>query len=325
MTREGSEPFGRGCTVLSTPLLVAVRAALIACGCVLLTACGSDGAVPEAGADGASKEVAGSASLRGTIAGLETQTWVVNDTTGEVGRALAGYGAGEWPGKAEQVRVWRAAGLRIVAVPEADVPKVRGVLSLIGPLQQRWNGELAKWTPILAGPSWEGERELSIASGAGLREREPVMLSAGRIRLLARAYVMPTLAGEKLESRLTIELVPQHEEPDGSARALSRQLRGGGKAEQRGMVFRRMAVEFVARPGECYFITGDAPEMEWVADGERSNDAPGPEMSREGRVEGAPTLGEAMLTDVNREGTMRARVVLVLTPKIPGTFTLLGR
>lgn len=299
--------------------------ALIACGCVLLTACGSGGAAPNAEAGGETNDAAGSAPFRGKVAGLETQTWVVNDTTGEVGRALAGYSAVEWPGKAEQVRVWRAAGLRIVAVPEAEVSKVRGVLSLIGPLEQRWNGELAKWTPILAGPSWEGERELSIASGAGLREREAVVLSAGRLRLLARAYALPSLVGEKLESRLTIELVPQHEEPDGSARALSRQLRGGGGAEQRGMVFQGTALEFVARPGECYFITGDAPEMEWVSDAERSSDAPGPEMSREGRVEGAPTLGEAMLTDASREGTMRARVVLVLTPKVPGTFTLLGR
>ncbi|MCC6971528.1 MAG: hypothetical protein IT434_15035 [Phycisphaerales bacterium] len=48
-------------------------------------------------------------------------------------------------------------------------------------------------------------------------------------------------------------------------------------------------------------------------------------MSSEGRVGGPPTLGEAMLTDVNSEGTLRARVVLVLTPKTPGTFTLTDR
>lgn len=306
-------------------------AALAALGaCALLAACGS--ATNKSGAaardlstkNGADKN-AETKTFRGAMSGLETQTWLVNDTTGEVGRALAAYAAGGMPARAEQVRVWRAAGLRIVAVPEAEIEKLRSSLSLIGPQQQRWNGELPKWTAILAGPAWEGERELSIATGAALREREPVSLATGRMRLLARAYVMPMLSGETLESRLKIELLPQHEEPDGSARALSRQLRGEGDAEQRGMIFRRMALEFVARPGECYVITGDAPEMEWVADRERSNDAPGPEMSSEGRVGGPPTLGEAMLTDVNGEGTLRARVVLVLTPKAPGTFTLTDR
>lgn len=292
--------------------------------CALVAACGSDG---KAGGEASGAEQGAEVARpgRGAPSGLETQTWVVNDTTGEVGRALAAYVASGVPARAEQVRVWRAVGLRIVAVPEADVARIRSSLSLVGPQQVRWNGELPKWTPILAGPAWEGERELSIGAGSTLREREALTLAAGRMRLLARAYVLPTLVEETLESRLTIELVPQHEEPDGSARALQRQLRGVSDAEQRGMIFKRMGLEFVARPGECYVITADAPETEWVSDSERSSDSPGPEMSREGKVGGAPTLGEAMLTDVNREGTLRARVVLVLSPKTPGNFTLTDR
>lgn len=292
--------------------------------CALLAACGSGGT-----GGGQSNGAGGHAEVakagRAALAGLETATWVVNDTTGEVGRALAAYVANGIPAKGEQVRVWRAAGLRIVAVPEADVPKIRDTLSLVGPQQVRWNGEVPKWTPILAGPAWEGERELSIGAGATLREREALTLAPGRMRLLARAYALPTLVDEKLESRLTIELVPQHEEPDGSTRALQRQLRGVSDAELRGMVFKRMGLEFVAKPGECYLITADAPEIEWVADGDRSSDSPGPEMSREAKVDGPPTLGEAMLTDVNREGTLRARVVLVLSPRASGTFTLTDR
>lgn len=317
MARDISNQAGRG------------RATLIAAVgvCALLAACGSEGTkAGGATKPGAEMQAAeDSRSFRGTLSGLETQSWVVNDTTGEVGRALAGYVEGGTPAKAEMVRVWRAGGLRIVAVPEMDVEKIRDSLSIVGPLQKRWNGELARWTPLWAGPAWEGERELSIAAGAAMREREALTMPAGRMRMLARAYAIPMLVGEKLESRLAIELVPQHEEPDGSVRAWQRQLRGGGDALQRGMIFGRMGLEFVARPGECYLITADAPEMEWVSDGERSSDSPGPEMSREGKVDGAPTLGEAMLTDVTREGTLKARVVLVLVPKVPGTFTLTDR
>lgn len=311
MTRRQDQQLGRE------------RAAMIAAvgACALLAACGSHGTNP-AHED---KSVEAPKPFRATPSGLETMTWVISDTTGEVGRALAAYAAVPTPAKAEQTRVWRAGGLRIVAVPEADLQRLRSSLSLTGPQQQRWNGELSTWTPILAGPAWEGERQLSIATGATLREREPVSLATGRMRLLARAYVMPTLSGEALESRLKIELVPQHEEPDGSARALQRQLRGGGDAEQRGMVFKRMTLEFVARPGECYLITADAPEMEWTADTERSSDTPGPEMTLEGRVDAPPTLGEAMLTSAADDGTLRARVILVLIPRAPDTFTLIHR
>jgi len=86
MTHEQCEPIGRRRAALSAPFTTA----LIACGCVLLTACGSGGAAPNAEAGGETNDAAGSAPFRGKVAGLETQTWVVNDTTGEVGRALAG-------------------------------------------------------------------------------------------------------------------------------------------------------------------------------------------------------------------------------------------
>ncbi|MCC6230889.1 MAG: hypothetical protein IT432_16885 [Phycisphaerales bacterium] len=311
MTHENRNKLGRGHTMM----IAGVGA------CTWLAACGIDGKEPAP----ASRGGEATKPTRATPSGLETQTWVVNDTTGEVGRALAGYAASTVPAKAEQIRVWRAGGLRIVAVPAADLQTLRNSLSLTGPQQQLWNGELSKWTPILAGPAWNGDRELSVAAGPTLRQREPLTLPTGRLRLLARAYALPTIVDESLRSRLTIELVPQHEEPDGSARALQRQLRGGGDAEQRGMIFKRMTLEFVARPGECYLITADAPEMEWIADTERSSDSPGPEMTHEGRVDAPPTLGEAMLTSAADDGTLRARVILVLVPKTSDTYTLLAR
>ncbi|MFO0834907.1 MAG: hypothetical protein U0638_08040 [Phycisphaerales bacterium] len=324
MTRRQDQQLGRGCVAMIAAAVAAVGA------CAVLVACGSDtnksgAAAKDSSTKNAADTSAGAKSFRGAMSGLETQTWLVNDTTGEVGRALAAYAAAGTPAKTEQVRLWRAAGLRVVAIPDADVEKTASLLSLMGTRQRRWNGELSAWTPIVAGPAWEGDRELSIATGAALLEREALKLAAGRMRLLARAYATPVLAGEALESRLKIELAPQHEEPDSSARALQRQLSGVTDARQRGMMFRQLALEFVARPGECYIITGDAPEMDWVSDSERSNDAPGPEMSRESRVEGPPTLGEAMLTDVNSEGTVRRRVILVLVPRTEGTFTLTGR
>ncbi len=313
MTRGAWEP-GAGVCVRA-----AQGAALAAC--VLIGACGGGGK----SAVGAEKPAEPVTPMRGLVSGLGTQTWIVNDTTGEIGRALAAYAGRALPARAEQVRVWRAGGLRIVAVPEGELERLRDSLSLVGPQQQRWSGELVTWTPIVAGVAWRGERKLSIGTGADLRGREVLKLPEGRMRLLARAYALPTLVEGKLESRMTIELVPQHEEPEGSARALTRQLHGAGDAEQRGLLFRRMALEFVAVPGECYLITGEAPELEWVSDAERSSDSPGPEMTGEGRGEGAPTLGEALLTGVEAEGMSRARVIVVLMPRTPRAFTLTDR
>lgn len=295
------------------------RAALIlfTLAAVCLSACTSSQAPSPAGK--------GDAAIRGTVSGLETQTWIVDDTTGAVARALAEYADRPVPARADHLLVWRAGGLRIIAVPAADLGKLRASLALIGPQQQRWNGELPRWTSILAGPSWKADRELSVATGPELHGREPIPLTAGRLRLLARAYALPVVDADALAARLTIELVPQHEEPEGSARALTRQLRGATDAEELGMIFRQLTLEFVAAPDECYIITAEAPELEWITGAERSNDAPGPELARQAAPPAPPTLGEAMLTDINDEGELHARVLLVLVPKVASTYSLTDR
>ena len=288
---------------------------------LLVPACASDS--PATSGDNPTP----AASTRG-VSGLETLTWIVDDSNAGVARALAEHARRPTPVPPDQLRLWRAGGLRLVAIPAAELESLRSSLALIGPQQQRWNAELSRWTPILAGPAWSTDRELSIATGPEFRGREPIPLSPGRLRLLARAYALPTIVNDSLASRLTIEIIPQHEEPDGSARALTRQLRGVGDAQQRGLLFRQLSLAFVASPDECYIITAEAPDLDWTPDTERSNDAPGPEMTRERSLDGAsaaPTLGEAMLTDINAEGTLRARVLLVLVPKVSATYTLTGR
>lgn len=293
------------------------------------------------------------ASERGIANGLELVWWVVDDQDGVLGRTLAGRSEeppGLDPGTAPR---WRAAGLRIIAIPLPDMAGLTADLPLIGRVQREWMGQLPRWTVAVRGSAADS---MTIAMPDG-----PLTLGPGRLRLLARCWLNPTTEAGQIRPSLRIELLPQHEEHGAEAftyeMALGLDQRKGIEAE--GLVFTRLLAGLEAKEGYAYLIVPESPEVEWKAErpeGERGEPLPlaprasdlpipfeepvdetpprpddgrgKPELPVKPRPLGPSTfklrtLGEAMLTDAPSGGQARAKVVMALIPRVPGEFRLL--
>ncbi|MCC6678011.1 MAG: hypothetical protein IT436_12780 [Phycisphaerales bacterium] len=294
------------------------------------------------------------ASERGIANGLELVWWVVDDEDGVLGRTLAGRSEdlpGLDPGAAER---WRAAGLRIVAVPLSQMAGLTGDLPLIGRVQREWMGQLPRWTVAVRGSMAES---MTIAMVDG-----PLTLGAGRLRMLVRCWLNPAPADGQVRAALRIELMPQHEERADETLAYQSALgindRKGIEAE--GLVFTRLMAGLEAQEGYAYLIVPESPEVEWKSErpeggdretlplAPRASDLPVPfdeppdEEPRADEGRARPelpvkprsigpsafklrTLGEAMLTDAPSGGQARAKVVMALIPRVPTEFRLLEK
>ncbi len=293
--------------------------------------------------------------------GLEVATWVVDDAGAPsmdrwtLARTLAPYESRPTPFDDDRVALWRANGIRIVAVPRDDLDSIRARLALVGPVQEHRYGQLARWTPIAAGPAFEARTVVALDNG-------PLALKPGRARLLARAWAVPEEPEDgrpraPMSASMLLELVPQHADRSDGASDLARALARAEDPEAQdeaatGLVVRRLALSCRTRTSDAIIVVADTPEADWSGatsdaapapqDGppargpsETSSDRRAPEQPpRTGaaarnvktlRVDGVferlPTLGDAMLSDALGANAGR-RLVLVLSVKAPERFEL---
>lgn len=330
-------------------VLVPARGALLTA-LALLAGCASD---PPPPAERPETKI-----VRGADQGLEVVWWPVDDSTGALARALAPYAERPVPISATRARTLRANGLRIVAVPLAEVDGLREFVRLAGPVQRQWHGQLSSWTSIICGPSWEGDRIIELdqperqgvpeadASEEGGAEPLPeglLRLGPGKLCLLARCWIEPSLqptpdeqapsedaeaSGDRrsgIGAVLHIDIVPQHEEAEPESTGLVPETSGGQR--QRGLLFSRLLLGASCAGDEVLMIVPETPGARWRPADEASNDAPGtaslPPLLR--GLERPPTLGEAMLTDAASGGFARTRVVVLLFPRVPEGYSLLGQ
>lgn len=319
-----------GGTPCSYSALVQRRASACACLTALslgvLGACSPAERVSRPGIDLRDREVSLPAET-----GLEIQLWIVDDSRGSIGRTLAPVARGPIPISKSLSDRWRAAGLRLVAVPAADLERIRGLLPPAGPSQKQSLGMVPDWTPIVRGTRSLSDRAIRTASGAS---EPPLTVGPGTLRMLARCWAEPRLVDESgaadgasdIGATLHIEIVPQHEDEGGPAGRIAPELRRSLPAVEQGLLFRRLVAEFEAREGEVYLIVPETPGAIWRTADEASSDAPsGAAGIADGAPSepGAPTLGEAMLTDAPAAGLARARVIVVIVPRIPRSFELI--
>lgn len=294
------------------------------------------------------------AAERGVVNGLELVWWVVDDQEGVLGHTLAGRSAAVPGLDPAAVERWRAAGLRIIAVPLPQMAGLTGDLPLMGRVQREWMGQLPRWTVAVRGSKSES---MTIAMADG-----PLTLGPGRLRMLVRCWLSPATEGGQVRPALRIELMPQHEEQSETVLAYESALgveeRPG--IESKGLVFTRLLTGLEAREGYAYLIVPEAPEVEWKAErpeaverealptAPKASDVPVPfdeppdEEPRADEGRGKPelpvrprplgpsgfklrTLGEAMLTDAPSGGQARAKVVMALIPRVPSEFRLLEK
>ncbi len=146
----------------------------------------------------------------GASIGLEVRRVVVESAGGRIGLALGPHADRATGIDPSMMGRLRAAGLRAVAVPVDQLEMTLGSLRTIGTMQQEWLGQLHFWTPLLVGPTLN-ERYTTVEGGI-------VELDPGRLRLMARAYLVPRThdapEGAQVDAALRVELMPQHEQAE---------------------------------------------------------------------------------------------------------------
>lgn len=291
---------------------------------------------------------AGSPVVRGAESGLELWWWVVTDqrvvadpapepeskpgkpppkpvfVINEPGmtleQGLAPYLARPTAFTEATVKLWRSHGLRIVSVPVADLEKLQRSLRLTGPVHKQWFGQLADWTDVVRGPEASSTRVIMVGD-------KPEELRPGRLRLMARCWMYPvaSMAGAPAAG-LRLELVPQFE-PAASERSrlqLSTARRDGDGNVDFPSLLAGLSIEKLTGEPDAILIVPDAPGADWSKTEAEQTEA-GPE------VDMPPTIGEAMLAALpmrNDKGTAvsaRSRAVVILIPRLPERFELLGR
>jgi hypothetical protein len=303
---------------------------------------------------------AASPAVRGADSGVELRWWVVPDDGDVVARALAAYETAATPIDGPGRDAWRANGLRLVSVPvaelaplqahfqqlrsqvvvndlraagvgDADLSRVAATLPpAASTSQEQWLGEVPRWTDAVRGP------QMGPGTGRGTvikMDTGPLALGPGRLRLLLRAWSVPTLlAPDHASAGLHVELAPQFEPAVNDAEEHDLGLLPPLQLEERGLVLSRLVLSMTLDGSEAILIVAARPNEDWAAVASGKPAPPRPPTS----VFGPPdpegvTLGEAMLTSEAPLGPAPgapsvargpAKAVIVLVPHVRDRFEL---
>lgn len=266
--------------------------------------------------------------VRESMPGVEVSWWIVDDAPAEgqppLRETLAAVARRSVPVSWETLDAWRAGGIRVLSVPMEELDAVRAKMHIVGPLQSQWLGEASKWTEVASSMAANGSFTVSLDNG-------PITLRDGRLGLSMRCWTTPdpgpisidpkTGLAASMPAALTLELVPRYlpQAPDDSGL----QLPGTAAPVSEALPFDRLRLSAILRGDEALLILPESPETDWSA----IDEAPPrqtlvPHMGP--AVPPAPTLGEALLTDMGAVVGRRARVIVVIQPSVPRRFHILA-
>ena len=211
---------------------------------------------------------------------------------------------------------WLESGFRIVSVPPADLERIQASSRMIGQAQRQWLGEVTQWADTVRCPTLTQPKTVLIGD-------EPVKLAPGRLRLMVRCWTIPiSETPDGARPALQIELAPRLD-PTVSER--ERMLAAAGMtAQSEAQFFKSLAATMTVDREETLVIIADSPASDWSAPGPAAP-APSEDDTFGPKPGSTPTLGEVMLSSPGSKGTPRARLVVVLFPRLPSRFELLPR
>lgn len=186
--------------------------------------------------------------------GLELRSWIVRDDMAAVRAALAPYLHQPLPVDAVTEERLRRSGLRLIAVPIADLLSLRSRLPILGRIDRRWVGQAPDWVEGVAGTRF--------AAGRTVREAdELIRLGAGELRLLLRTWVEPQV-GQPL---MRMDLAIQHVEASqhNSQRSML-MLTTPRSLLAEGQVFRVSFAELVADGAMFFVLVPESPGANWI-------------------------------------------------------------
>jgi hypothetical protein len=173
---------------------------------------------------------------------------------------------------------------------------------------------------VVRGPESDSARVIMVGD-------KPEELRPGRLRLMARCWVYPVAGSAGAPAAgLRLELVPQFE-PAAAERSRLQIVRPrGNETVDFPSLLAGVSIERLGEEPDAIVIVPDAPKADWSKGGEEEPAETGPEMDM------PPTIGEAMLAALPvrsekpaRGVTARSRAVIILIPRLPERFELLGR
>lgn len=183
--------------------------------------------------------------------GLEVAVWTSDDTSFAAARVLEPYVDRPVPIPQAEVDAWRARGIRFVTVPAEDVNLIAASSRPLTPVQRQRFGQLTSWSAVVRGP-----RIPEGTSGpAG-------PISAGKPRLIARAWLEPDLTTGDLREIVRVEVGLQIEAIGPNARWLGEEpgLRSIGSE---GTIVDGLLVSFIAEGTDAIVLVGESPSVEW--------------------------------------------------------------
>ena len=254
---------------------------------------------------------------------------------------------------------WRANSIEIIGVPMERIAALESVLTKVGFRQSQDMGETPKWTEVAKGPEWQGEQRLVLDNG-------PVVLGAGRMRMLLRTWVVPGVASmsapasdvevvsgqdapapdaEMVPGAVRVEMAPQHAEASAGRTTLADLIatkpgdtRNGGSgaegAARAGLILSRLTAAATLNGDTALLVLASDAGLQAVGD-----PTTGGWMAQKPDRVGATTVGPMMPGDMRLgpailttspsggqqgAGSQRSWTVLILIPRAPDRYELLG-
>ncbi|MBI1191279.1 MAG: hypothetical protein GC200_11435 [Tepidisphaera sp.] len=247
---------------------------------------------------------------------------------------LARYAADAPPIDRGTLAAWRGCGLRVLAIPRSDVDSLRRALNVVGPVEDRWLGQVTQWSEAAHSPEIALPLTLRMDNG-------PMTVSAGTLRLLLRDWAAPVLGDKAERGVIQFEMVPDFKPPPPIAGALRDPREPAPDASP--IPFWRLHLRAALDGGTALLIVPEDPDVRWEdapGDGpdsdatppERPNthaksdpsaqSAPAPKSPLGPTPPPAPTLGELLLNRATTGGR-RTRTILLLTAEAPAEYRLL--
>lgn len=203
--------------------------------------------------------------VRGSENGMEMMWWGVTTGSRNLAELLAPY-LEDTAGIDPRTRaLWQTNGLRLVAVPTAQLDTLRQLLRQTGGVERQWLGQVGAWTDVIHGSTWHDLQAVEMDNGR-------LYLGPGRMRILMRCWTIPVPAPAGQEgdapivSAMRAELLLQHQEPSRvDASTLYQRPTDVTDPVQEGLVFSRLAAGATLPSDRALLVIPESPEIDWRA------------------------------------------------------------
>lgn len=233
------------------------------------------------------------AAAAGAEAGLEVTQVVATCGRQKLAAALLRFTEVFPPVPAPTRELWAANGLHLIPIPMDRWPQLARELGIAGGAQRQWTAPGASWQEVVRGPEIPAGTTIAL-------DAERLQLDAGRLRMLARCWLVPVPpptvgaahAASEADATLIIEMVPQLKQPSARWSPLG-PTSGERTLQDEGLLFSRLRLQLAASDSSpaaqtAYLLVPRRPDQSWREIAEAPSSTPGDDVSEHA----APGVGQ---------------------------------